>query len=73
MARATATASPTDQDHWTGGKTLAESWLLYLVVEVLQNLEYLQQTHAHRDTVANDGGALVPQSALGIRALIGGI
>lgn len=64
MARAAATFSVTEATHWTGGLTASASVLLYWLTEVLQNLEYQAQTHAHQEGVAGDGAVMLSGKAI---------
>lgn len=64
MARAAATFTPTNPAHWSAGLTGSASVLLYWLTEVLQNLEYQAQLHAHQEGVAGDGAVMLSGKAI---------
>lgn len=55
MARASATWTNTDADHFKAGLTGSASILAYWLTDVLQNIEWIAQSHNHDGGTA-DGG-----------------
>lgn len=56
MARASATWTNTDTAHFEPADLIRTD---YVLIEILQDIEHLAQTHNHDVLTANRGGALV--------------
>lgn len=71
MARASATWTDTNTSHFRPGMKASDSIEDYWVTDVLQNVEYIAQTHAHREGVSGDGAVLFLNSGKGITYFVG--